>query len=405
MHVLVFTNHFYPENFRINDLVFWLVEHGHEVTVVTGLPNYPGGKIFKGYGVFKRRSEVVQGARVHRIPLIPRGKGRPLNLLLNYTSSLVMMCLLTPILCRKKYDATFVFETSPVSIGMPAILIKWLRRTPIVFWVLDLWPESLSATGAIKNSFVLGLIRRFVRFIYSNCDRIMVSSRGFVESIRTIGGYGGEIKYFPNWVERQDFPSSEPEQTPELPEGFRIVFTGNIGAAQDFGTILDAAEMLKEHTDIHWVIVGSGRQAEWVKSEVANRGLQDCFHLFGRFPPETMPYFLQSAGALLLPLRNEQIFSLTAPGKLQPYLASGKPIIASINGEGADIVNQAQAGIACGAEQPEKLKDAVLKLHGMSEAERKKLGGNGKRFVEQHFNREVLMNQFEHILKEVAKKA
>ena len=373
MHVLIFTNHFSPESFRINDLAFGLVERGHEVSVVTGLPNYPEGKVYSGYGYFKRRREVINGVSVCRIPLIPRGRGRSINLVLNYLSSAFYFCTLAPFLCRAKYDVIFVFETSPVTIGLPAIVMKWLKRIPIVFWVLDLWPDSLSATGAVTNSFILSMVRNVVRFIYKRCDRILISSRGFEKSVEAVGGYDHKVDYFPNWVEPQMATTNCDAfgELPALPAGFRIVFTGNIGVAQDFDTILNAATMLSDRKDIQWVIVGDGRQVDHVREEISKRGLQDCFHLVGRFPLETMPYFCDAADALLLPLRDEPIFALTAPGKLCSYLASGKPVIAAINGEGANLVEEAQAGVACHAEDPAGLRDAVLKLYETPESERK----------------------------------
>jgi len=294
VRILVVTNHFWPENFRINDLAFWLAEQRHEVTVLTGVPNYPAGRIFPGHGIFKRRFEIYRGVKIRRFPLIPRGKGKGWNVALDYLSSALMSCLLAPFYCRGRYDLVFVFETSPVTIGLPALVIKRLQSIPLIFWVLDLWPESLSATGAIRSLTLLGLVRSVVRFIYARCDCLLVSSRGFSKSIAVTGGYQGEIEYFPNWVEPEytDDRNLGGVNLPDLPEGFRIMFAGNIGAAQDFETILLAAEQLRGKTDIHWVILGDGRRAGWLKSEVVNRGLEGNFHLLGSYPAEIMPAFL-----------------------------------------------------------------------------------------------------------------
>ncbi|WP_442507035.1 glycosyltransferase family 4 protein [Novipirellula sp. SH528] len=401
MNILVITNHFSPENFRVNALAFAMAKKGHQVSVLTGLPNYPEGKIFPGYGYFSRRFETVDGVKIKRIPLIPRGQGRSFNLVLNYLSSGIAFCVLAPFYCRERYDVIFVFETSPATIGLPAVILKKLHRIPIVFWVLDLWPESLSATGAVDNHVALSWVRRVVRFIYRNCSRILISSMGFEESIRKTGEFDGPIEYFPNWVEVVEPNENIDTPLPDLPEGFRIVFTGNVGVAQDFETILSAAEMARAHHDIHWIVVGDGRQLEWVRREVESRKLTDNFHLLGRHPVESMPYFLNEASALLLPLRNDPIFALTAPGKLQNYMASGRPIIAALNGEGANLVQQANAGIACGAESPERLLSAVLDLYRMSEQDRERLGRNGHDFAALNFNREQLFAKLEGILNEV----
>lgn len=396
MHILVVTNHFWPENFRINDLALGMVERGHEVTVLTGIPNYPEGKFYPGYGLFRKRAEEYRGIKIHRIPLIPRGSGSTWHLLLNYVSSAIAFCFLAPFLCRKKFDVVFVFETSPATIGLPAVLLKWIYRKPLIFWVLDIWPDSISATNALKNRYVLWLIRKIVRQIYLNCDELLISSKGFERRVQSVGGFKGDIKYFPNWVEREMGGSkSTSSNGVEFPKGFRILFTGNVGMAQDFPTILDAAERLKGIADLHWIIVGNGRNLEWVKSEIARRDLNSQFHLLGRHPVEMMPQFFSEADVLLLSLRKEPIFELTAPGKLQSYMSSGVPILAALDGEGANIVNEAQCGIACGAGDSESLTKAVLSFYQMPKPERIEMGIRGQRYCEKHFSRELLFDQLE----------
>lgn len=404
MQILIVTNHFWPENFRINDLAFWLVEQRHDVTVLTGVPDYPAGRFFPGYGIFKRRSEIYRGVKIKRFPLFPRGKGKAWNLALNYLSSALMSCLLAPFYCCNRYDLVFVFETSPVTIGLAALVIKKQQSIPLIFWVLDLWPENLSATGAINSPLLLNLVRRIVRFIYSRCDRLLVSSRGFCKSIDETGGYQGEIEYFPNWVEPEytNNPKLEAVNLPDLPEGFLIMFAGNIGAAQDFETILQTAEQLRGKTDIHWVILGDGRRLEWLKSEVVNRRLDGNFHLPGRFPAEMMPAFFARADALLLTLRKEPIFAFTVPGKLQSYMASGKPVIAGLDGEGAALVLEAGCGLACPAECPMELAGKILEIYQMTHEERKLMGQRGQKFCARNFNREIQFNKIERMMKDIA---
>ncbi len=399
MKVLIFTNHFWPENFRINDLALGLVEKGHEVTVISSIPNYPEGKYFPGYGVFKKRWENYRGINIRRIPIIPRGNGSSIRLFINYISSAVSFCLHAPFVGRKKYDVIFIFETSPATIGLPAVIVKWLYRIPIVLWVLDLWPESLSATGAVKNKGILAVIKQSIRLIYSNSDRVLVSSRGFKQSIEAIGGYRGTIDYFPNWVE-PEIVSPNGCQAPkiELPNGFRILFTGNVGAAQDFESIIASADMLRNHQDIHWLIVGNGRMMDWVREEVEKRGLEKQFHLLGRYPLESMSYFYSVADALLLPLRKDPIFELTAPGKLQSYMSAGLPILAALDGEGANIVSEAGCGVVCNASDPASLTAGILSLVQMSATERQEMGRAGAKFCSTHFCRETLFDELERTL-------
>ncbi len=401
MRVLIVTNHFWPENFRINDLALGLKERGHDITVFTGVPDYPGGKFYAGYGIFKRRTEDYQGVRVVRFPLIPRGQGKSLNLVFNYLSSIIFSCLVAPFYCRGKYDLIFVFDTSPVTIALPAILLKKIKSAPLFMWILDLWPESLSATGAVTSPKALNVVRGLVRFIYKNCDKLLISSRGFQGSIEETGGYSGKPVYFPNWVEPEylvELTDNTSQQLPDLPSGFVVMFAGNIGAAQDFETIISAAEKLREHEDIHWVILGDGRKADWVRDQVKEKRLDSQFHMLGRFPAELMPSFFRRADALLLTLKNDPIFALTVPGKLQSYMASGVPIVAAVNGEGAQLVKESGAGIYCSAQSPGELSEKVLQLYRMSPEERKEIGANGLRYCSENFERNALFDKLESLM-------
>lgn len=404
MRILIVTNHFWPENFRITDLAVGMQKRGHEVSVLTGVPDYPEGRFYEGYGVFKRRFEIYRGVKVFRFPLIPRGKGRAWELALNYLSSAFFASLLAPFYCCEKYDVIFVFDTSPITIGLPAIVLKKIKSIPMIFWVLDLWPESLSATGAVRSSRVMEMVRRLVRFIHGQCDRILVSSQGFVQSIDETGGYDHDLTYFPNWVEPEyliDKAEGTFEDLPVLPDGFRVMFAGNIGVAQDFDTILAAAELLASYPDIHWVILGDGRMAEWVKDQVRQRNLGGQFHLLGRYPAEVMPNFFAQADALLMTLRREPIFALTVPGKLQSYMACGKPIIAGLDGEGGKLVEESGAGLACPAESPEELAGRVLALYRMPPSVRHKFGERGKQYCQEHFDRNTLFAKLETIMMEL----
>lgn len=395
MRILVYTNHYWPENFRITDVAEDLVYRGHDVTVLTGIPNYPGGKFYSGYGVFKNARESRNGVKIRRIPLIPRGSGSSFRLILNYISSTISFCMYAPIAATTHYDVVLVFATSPSTIGIPAVITKKLRRVPVIFWVLDLWPESISATASMKDGFLLKGIRRVMRWIYRNSDLILTSSKGFELNIRSLVKLKPRIRYFPNWVEPSSEQATIPDPCPSIPNGFRILFTGNVGVAQDFETILDAAERLKNFDAIHWVIVGEGRRLSWVQQEIVRRNLSRNFHCLGQYPSSTMSWFYQQCDALLLPLRDQAVFALTAPGKLQPYMASGKPIIASLPGEGADIVRDAGCGICNQPSNPENLAESVLSLYHMPLDQREKMGDNGRKYCITHFTRKTLFDELE----------
>ena len=403
MRILVISQYFWPENFRINDLTKGLLERGHQVTVLTGIPNYPDGKFFEGYGFSLNRSENYMGAQVFRVPLVPRGSGGSLRLILNYFSFAFFSCLLAPYLCRGKYDVIFVFEPSPITVGLPARVMRVLRRAPVLFWVQDLWPESLSATGAINNRRVLKGVRQLVKFVYRGCDRILVTSRAYFPSVIAHGAKSSLIRYFPQSVEELYKPLTLDENAPELkilPEGFRVIFAGNIGVAQSFETIISAAEKLKNVSDIKFIIIGDGRKRQWVEDEIGKRGLEKTVHLVGRYPLESMPRFFSLADALLVTLKKDPIFSLTIPGKLQSYFACGKTVIAALDGEGARIITEAGAGIVCASEDAEGLATAVMKMYQATKAQREAMGKAGLDYYNAHFNRERLISQLEVWMKE-----
>lgn len=394
--LLVVSQYFWPENFRINDLVADMVARGHAVTVLTGQPNYPTGRFFPGYGWGRRSTETYQGASIVRVPLVARGRAGAMRLAFNYLSFALFGTFGVWLRLREKFDAIFVFEVSPVTVGIPAIAAGRKFKAPVLFWVLDLWPESLTAAGGVKSPWVLRVVEGLVRLMYRNCARVLVQSRGFVAEIVRHGVPEQRILYFPSWGESlfQPLQKADPAMLPPLLDGFKVLFAGNIGEAQDMPAVLKAAERLREHTDIHWLIVGDGRMAAWAKEEAQRRGLSQV-HFLGRHPLEAMPHFYAAADALLLPLKREPIFALTIPGKLQSYLACARPILAMLDGEGARIVEEAGAGLSCPAGDAGHLADHVRKLAAMPEAERRQMGLNGRKYYEVNFDRARLFDQLE----------
>lgn len=404
MHILVVTQYFWPENFRINDLVAGLVERNHKVTVLTGIPNYPEGSFFAGYGLFSNVAQEYKGAKVLRVPLIPRGKGGGIRLALNYLSFVLSACLLAPIRCKDTYDLIFIFEPSPVTVALPALLLKSIRNVPVMFWVQDLWPESLAATGAVSSNRILSIVAGIVKFIYRRCDKILITSKSYKKSIEFHDGASENILYFPQSAEEIFQPIAEKRAVAALdsiPHGFWVMFAGNIGAAQDFETIIVAAEKLKSYENIHWIIVGDGRMRVWAEAQVTARALNKNVHFLGRHPLEMMPDFFSHVDALLVTLKKEPIFSLTIPAKIQSYLACGRPIIAALDGEGAKVINEAGAGFACPAETPEALAQIVLKMFETPKPEREKMGAKGRAYYEANFDRNMLLKKLEGWMREL----
>jgi glycosyltransferase involved in cell wall biosynthesis len=400
MRVLLVTQYFYPENFKSNDIALELTKRGHEVTVLTGLPNYPEGKIHKDYGFFKRTKENFQGVNVIRSWLVPRGKGGGVRLFFNYFSWAFFASIRALFLSfQKEFDVILVHEPSPITQGFPAIVVKKIQKIPLHFWVLDLWPESLTSAGGINNKYVLSIFTKMVKYIYNNSDKILVSSKGFKESILAKGDYNDKLVYFPNWAEDSILKGNSNYPIPDLPKGFKIIFAGNIGVAQDVNSIIKTALILKEKTDIHFVFIGDGRSKVQLEDFVLENDLNQTVHFLGRFPIDAMKTFFNQADVLLVSLKDELIFNVTVPAKLQAYLCTKKPILGMLNGEGAAIINDANCGLSVNAGDSNGLAEKILKLYEMSNEERNILGGNGFKYFEENFTMSKCIDNLEFILK------
>lgn len=403
MRILVVSQYFWPENFRINELVAELARRGHAVRVLTGKPNYPDADVFPDYRADPGKFDDFEGVPVSRVPMLSRGRGG-VRLALNYLSFALSACLFGPWRLRgQSFDVIFVFEPSPVTVGLPALLLRRLKKAPIAFWVLDQWPETLLAVGAVRSRVLLESVGWIVSFIYRRCDLLLAQSRSAMPQIRRYAGARPRVVYFPNWSETAPNPEevcAAPEVPPQ-PGSFTVLFAGNIGDAQDFPAILGAMERLKDRADIRWVIVGDGRRAEWLRDEVRRRGLSARVALLGRFPLARMPSFYKCADALLVSLRSESIFAMTVPGKVQSYLAAGRPLLAMLDGEGAELVDRAQAGLVCSAGDQDGLASIVVRMADMPEAERASMASRARQLSQTEFDRTYLFGRLEQWLGEL----
>lgn len=399
MRLLVVSQYFWPETFRVNDLVSELVRRGHQVTVLTGKPNYPEGRLLPEFVQDPGKFNHYAGADIVRVPLVPRGKTSA-QMLLNYLSFVVTGCTLGVWrLRRRSFDAIFVFQVSPVTLALPGVLLRRLKRAPLLMWILDLWPETLEAVGVVRSPRVLGWLGSLVGFIYRRCDRVLVQSRAFISSVEKHAGDGSRIRYFPGWAEAIfEGPLEIIEPAPEVmpyASTFNVLFAGNVGDAQDFPAILNAATALRDEANLRWLIVGDGRSAAWVRSEIAARGLQHSVVMLGRHPIERMPSFFRGASALLVALKKEPIYAMTIPGKVQSYLATGLPIVAMLDGEGAEVIKQAGAGYVCASGAAADLARQVQKMMRLTPAERAAMGERGRQYGEREFRRSTLTSTFE----------
>lgn len=401
MKILIVSQYFNPENFIINDIVRVLAEQGHEIVVATGKPNYPDGNVFPGYRAWGCQSErYLDSVDVLRVPIWPRGTGGAKNLVLNYLSFVLSGILFFPWLLRKyDFDSILVFAPSPITQVIPAIFLKWLKKAKLVVWVQDLWPESLSATGFIKNQYVLTVVGKLVRCIYSFSDRLLIQSQAFVEPISHYAPLE-KVIYYPNSIDSDSLSYDSPisdELSSIFDERFCIVFAGNLGTAQALETIVQAAVLLRDMDDICFILIGSGSRLSWLHKQKKEHGLDNLI-LPGRFPVSHMPAIFARAATLLVSLKNEPIFAQTVPSKIQAYLAAGRPIIASLNGEGARIIEEAGAGFSCAAEQVLPLVAAVKKMHLMDTAQREMMGCSGRQYFDTNFEMKSQVNRLVDLL-------
>lgn len=401
MRILIVTQYFWPENFRINDLALGLLEKGHHVEILTGKPNYPSGQFSPGYNFANRSTEFWNDIKIHRAPLISRGKSGGIRLMLNYFS-FAFFASFRAMFIGGKFDKILVYEPSPITVGIPAIVLKYIKRAPIFFWVQDLWPHSVSAAGGIQNKFLLKLLESLTKWIYAKSNKILIQSEGFKEVLLSQSVKAEKIIYYPNTVENF-FNIMAPDPTIErlLPNGFRVMFAGNIGESQDFDTMIEAAKLTSEkNPDIKWIILGDGRKKKTVLGKIKEYSLENNFYLMGSFPAEDMPKFFSSADCLLVSLKKDYIYSLTIPSKVQSYLACGKPIIASLEGEGAKIVTEARAGLCSEPEDPIMLSKCILSIGNLSKKELEFMGLNSRAYFDGNFERDLLITKLENIFQD-----
>lgn len=396
-HILVIAQYFYPEEFRINDICMEWVKKGYKVTVITGIPNYPQGKYFDGYGLFKKRKELYNGVEIIRIPLIPRGNNS-IMLALNYLS-FVISGFLWKVFTKIKADYVFIFEVSPMTQALPGVWYSIKEKIPCYLYVQDLWPENVEIVTGVKNKYVIGSIGKMVDYIYRNCNRIFTTSESFVEAIVNRGIEKSKVEYWPQYAESFYRPVKG-EKCLDIPndDRFNIIFTGNIGNAQGLDVLPKVAKILKGkglENQIRFNIVGDGRYKESLVDNIKNMNLMTMFNFINRQPAEKIPVFMSHSDAAFLSFADNDLFNMTIPAKLQSYLACGKPILASAGGETQKIIAVSESGFCSKTGDEEELSISIIKLMNLNEEDRKKMGERARLFYEQNFDKTILLNKMD----------
>jgi len=401
-HVLVISQYFYPEQFRINDICKEWVSRGYQVTVITGIPNYPTGKFFKGYGVFKRRKDCLEGVRIFRLPIIPRGRNA-ITLVLNYLS-FVIAGFFWKTFTKMKADCVFIFEVSPMTQALPGIWFAKKRKVPCYLYVQDLWPENVEIVTGITNHKIIGGIGKMVDYIYKHCTHIFTTSNSFVTSIHQRGVPLEKLEYWPQYAEDfcQPFVEKADEGAEEnfirSAEHFQIMFTGNIGQAQGLDILLEVAKYLKANglsQKYRFVIIGDGRYKSTLQEKVQEADVELMFSFIPQQPGEDIPRLLATGDVAFLCLTDSPLFTMTIPAKLQTYLACGMPILASVNGEAARIVVEAKAGMVSRPGNAKELADKIIQFSALHKDELRKMGEHSREYYEKHFDKDYLLRRMD----------
>ncbi|WP_034536987.1 glycosyltransferase family 4 protein [Carnobacterium inhibens] len=396
-HILVISQYFFPEQFRINDMCEEWIARGYKVTVVTGIPNYPAGKFFDGYGLFIKKRERYKGIDIIRLPIIPRGNNS-IMLFLNYLS-FVMSGFFWQLFTKIKADRVFIFEVSPMTQALPGVWYGKKRKIPCYLYVTDLWPENVEIAGGINNKYILNAIGFMVDYIYKKCDRIFTSSESFIQAISDRGVNKNKIEFWPQYAESYYKPLKKTSvSVPEIPlDGrFNIIFAGNIGFAQGLNILPEVAKLLKEGgTKVRFNIVGDGRFKNILKDKVNECGVAESFNFIDKQPQKRIPEFMAVSDASLISLSKSKVFSITLPAKMQSCLACGIPIIASADGEIQKVINKAKAGVCSGAGDVVNLVENIKFLVQLPVEEHKKMSKNAVNYYNENFNKEILLNRLD----------
>lgn len=401
--VLVVTQYFWPENFRVNELVLELQKRGFDVDVLTSTPNYPSGKVFSEYAENPEKFMDYSGVKVHRVPQITR-YNNVASLVLNYISFVVSACFYCLLRVRNaNYDLVFGVQLSPIFSMFPAILCKKLIGAPLHFWVLDIWPDSV-VSGGIKHKFIISPLKKLCTYIYSSADTLFLSSRGFESILREMGVSRPKFVYFPQWIEADylgevALGTKEDCEVRDLVSQWKnkviFTFTGNIGDAQDFRSVLEGIKISSNSTEFVILLVGDGRYKTELIKRIQAEGLENTVVCLGQYPASYMPLFFHYSQYLLVSLKDVPIFAHTLPGKVQSYMSSGRPIVGMINGEARQVIDEAGCGLVVPSGDYVGFADVLEQCCRLHVAERQKLGKMGQSYAYKNFHLESLLDRIE----------
>lgn len=395
MKILVVCQHFYPEEFRINDICYELVKKGHDVTVLTGLPNYPKGKVLKEYRWFKNRNQIINGVKIKRCSLVGRGKSK-LQMAINY-AWFAFFGSLKSLFMKKDFDCVYVYQLSPITMAWPAIVVSSIKKIPLVIHCLDQWPISLTMGGTTKYTFAYKIATKISKWTYNKANLITISSKSFKKYFENVLHLKNKkFIYLPSYAE-DDYKNIKYENN----KTFDLLFAGNIGPAQSVETIIETANILKNNNNIIFHIVGDGLSREKCEN-LAKKYQLNNVKFYGFHPANKMPEFYKKADAFLITMEDNEVVNNTLPAKIQSYMVAGRPIFGAINGEVKLVVEDAKCGLCCKSLDYESLAKLIINNYEKKE-ELDLWGKNGQLYYEENFKKEVCMDNLEKVLKDIKK--
>jgi len=405
MRILLLAQWYIPEpDIKVHLLAKDLVARGHQVTSITGFPNYPQGRIYPGYHQRPWQWEDMDGVRVLRVPLYPDHSRSGIKRIINYLSFATSASLLGPLLCGPA-DVMWVYHP-PLTVGIPAWWIGLLRRVPFVYEIQDMWPETVVSSGMVASKRAVVWLGRLARFVYRQAAAITVISPGFKRNLISKGVPAGKIHVIPNWADEDIYRLVPQDEALAAEHGltgrFNVVYGGNMGAAQGLHNVIEAATLLRDLSEVQFVFIGDGVDQDALRQMVRERKL-DNVRFLGRQPAQEMPRFFALADVLLVHLKRDPLFEITIPSKTLAYLACGRPILGVVAGDPADVIREAGAGVICPQEDPAALAQMVRSLYAMPPTEREAMGQAGRQAFLANYTRRVLVDRYEALLREVAK--
>ena len=403
VRVLLLTQWFDPEP-TFKGLVFAreLVRQGFEVEVVTGFPNYPGGKLYPGYRVKLLQREFIDGVHVTRVPLYPSHDHGAIKRVLNYVSFAAAL-LFYGLFGAKRADVIYAYHP-PLTVGIAAALIRFFRRIPVVYDIQDMWPDTLRATGMFSNEKALGVVGKVCQWVYRKVDHLVVLSPGFKRLLIERGVHESKIDVIYNWCAEDSLaaPQAKLPGAFASADQFTILFAGNMGKAQALNAVLEAAELLQSQgAQLRFIFLGGGLEVEHLKQQAREKSLRNV-EFIPPVPMTEVGSYLAAADALLVHLKKDLLFKITIPSKTQAYMAVGKPILMAVDGDAADLIRESGCGQIAESENPQAIADAALALMKTSPAEREAMARNAQNFYQEKLSLKAGTDRFGTLFRQLA---